>query len=349
MKKNEYIGNKKGNALKITLGAMGLFGFVTLTNSLYTVNQTQQAVVTQFGKPVKVITNCVRNNDSLYEKLKNDYKDKGIEVEKGAGLKVKAPFIQQVNYFDRRLLEWDGYPEEIPTQDKKYIWVDTTARWYIEDPLKFMQTVRTEPTAHARLDDVIDSAVRDTITKRILIESVRNSNKKMEVSEKELETSIEVVEIKEGREKITKEITEKATKSCEDYGIRIVDVRMKGITYVDSVKEKVEDRMIAERKRVAELYRSEGMGEKQKIEGKKEKEYKTIISAAYKEAETIKGEADGKVIKIYADAFDSDPEFYQFLKTLDIYKEDMQKNTRFLLGVDSELFKYIKDFKSKEK
>ena len=327
----------------IVSGIIVMFILILLSNTLYTVDQTKQAVVTQFGKPVRVILNAIEKDEEILARLKENYEKEGIKLSYGAGLKVKTPFIQKVDFFERRILAWDGYPEQVPTKDKRYIKVDTTARWYIEDPFLFLQTVRTETTAHARLDDVIGSAVRDAITERLLIESVRMSNRKMEVAEEELKEAVKVERIKEGREKITEDITAKSQEACRKYGIEIVDVRIKRINYVETVKKKIEDRMIAERKRIAEMYRSEGQGEHQKVMGKKEKELKTILSQAYRKAQEIKGKADAKAVKIYANAYNRDPEFYQFLNTLELYKT-LGKDTKIILGTDNQLFKYLKGF-----
>ena len=324
-------------------GIIIIFVLIVLSTTLYKVDQTQQAVITQFGKTVEVILNPIDTNEETLKRLEANYNAKGIKFSYGPGLKIKKPFIQKVNLFERRILAWDGYPEQIPTKDKRYITVDTTARWYIEDPLLFLQTVRTETTAHARLDDIIDSVVRDAITERILIESVRKSNRKMEVTEEELKEAVKVGKIKEGRGKITREITAKSAEACKTYGIKIVDMRIKRISYVESVKKKIEDRMMAERMRVAEMYRSEGEGEYQKIIGKKEKELRTVLSQAYKKAQGIKGKADAEAVKIYANAYNRDAEFYQFLNTLELYK-NLGENTHLILGTDNEIFKYLKNF-----
>ncbi len=331
----------------VVSGIIVIFILIVLSNTLYTVDQTRQAVITQFGKPVRVILNLVEKDEQALAGLKENYEKRGVRISYEAGLKAKVPFIQKVNFFERRILAWDGYPEQIPTKDKKYITVDTTARWYIGDPLLFLQTVRSETTAQARLDDVIDSVVRDAITERVLIESVRMSNREMEVAEEELKEAVEVEKIKEGREKITEDITAKSREACRKYGIQIVDVRIKRINYVETVKEKIEGRMIAERQRIAEMYRSEGQGEHQKIMGKKEKELKTILSQAYREAQQIKGKADAQAVKIYANAYNRDPEFYQFINTLELYKT-LGKDTKIVLGTDNQLFQYLKDF-SEEK
>lgn len=296
-----------------------IIALVVLNGTLYTVDQVEQVVITQFGKPVG-----------------------GPIIE--PGLHIKIPFIQKVNRFDKRLLSWDGSPTQIPTKDKKYIWVDTTARWKIVDPLKFLQTTRNERTALARLDDIVDSATRNQITKYILYEVVRNTGREFAV---ETEMGVELPEemggeVKYGREKISREILKEASSSFPQYGMELVDVRIKRINYVEDVRQKVYSRMISERKRVAEQYRSEGMGEKERIEGLKEKELKRIISEAYKKAQEIEGSADAKATKIYAEAYNKDPEFYSFLKTLETYKNTLDENTWLILSSDSEFYKYLK-------
>ncbi|MCD6231997.1 protease modulator HflC [Candidatus Aerophobetes bacterium] len=296
-----------------------IIALVVLNGTLYTVDQVEQVVITQFGKPVG-----------------------GPIIE--PGLHIKIPFIQKVNRFDKRLLSWDGSPTQIPTKDKKYIWVDTTARWKIVDPLKFLQATRNERIALARLDDIVDSATRNQITKYILYEVVRNTGREFAI---EAEMGVELPEemggeVKYGREKISREILKEASSSFPQYGMELVDVRIKRINYVEDVRQKVYSRMISERKRVAEQYRSEGMGEKERIEGLKEKELKRIISEAYKKAQEIEGSADAKATKIYAEAYNKDPEFYSFLKTLETYKNTLDENTWLILSSDSEFYKYLK-------
>jgi len=285
-------------------------------NPFYILYEGKQVVITQFGKPKKVV--------------------------KEPGLHFKIPFIQKVNYFEKRILAWDGYPTQIPTKDKKYIWVDTTARWKIEDPLKFLQTVSDEKGAQTRLDDIIDAAVRDVVTAHNLIEIVRSSNRiTEELEEKALES------IKVGRDKMRREIIKIAEEMLPRYGIELVDIRIKRINYVEDVREKVYQRMIAERKKAAEKYRSQGRGVKAEIEGRTEKELKVIISGAYKEAQKIKGEAEAKANEIYSQAYSQDPEFFSFLKTLKTYQNTVDKNTTLLLSTDSDYFKYLKRFLQK--
>ena len=308
--------------VNITIGLFVLVMLFFMSGALYIVDETQQVVVTQFGKPVG---------------------DPAIK----AGLYFKLPFIQHANYFDKRLLQWDGNPNQIPTKDKRYIWVDTTARWKIKDPLKFMQSVTNETGAHARLDDIIDSATRDYITNHKLVEVVRDSNRIIEskiISDQdEIKASDDALDaVVVGREEITRGILKQASEMAPQYGIGLVDVRIKRINYVKEVRDKVYERMISERKRAAERYRSEGQGKKAEISGQMGKELKKIRSGAYRLAEEIKGKADAEAISVYADAYNRDPEFYSFLKTLDTYKNTIDGDTTVILSSDSEYFEYFK-------
>jgi membrane protease subunit HflC len=296
---------------------------ILLSSSMYTVDETQQAVVTQFGRPVRVIINPIkgRRRQETLIRLKDKYTKEGIAFAEGAGLRLKVPFIQSVRKFERRLLRWNGDPEQIPTKDKKYIWVDTTARWYIEDP------------------------TRNSITKRDLIEIVRTDNREMEVAEEELRETTKVSQVTEGRPKIVAEITETSRKACEKYGIGIHSsgVLIKGLTYVQDVKTKVEDRMIEERLRIAKKHTSEGEGEYEKIMGDKEREVKTILSEAYKIAKGIEGAADANATQIYAEGFGVDPDFYRFWKILELYEQHLGgEKTRLILGTDNPLLEIIK-------
>lgn len=303
---------------------VALVGLTVLGNSLYVVDMTEQVVVTQFGRPI---------GDPITE----------------PGLKAKAPFIQKANVFEKRVLEWDGNPSQIPTKDKKYIWVDTFARWRIADPLKFMQSVANEVGAQARLDDVIDAVTRDLITGNNLIEVVRNTNREMAVSEDlDLESQAAAAEeIEVGRSRITRSILEKAREQMPRYGIELLDVRIKRINYVEEVRQKVYERMISERKRIAERYRSEGKGESAEIRGEKEKELQRITSEAYRVAEEIRGNADAEAARIYADAFGRDPEFYTFLRTLESYGETIGEESAVILTTDSEYFKLLKSMSTR--
>jgi len=300
--------------LIIVAGVVFIF-LILLSGALYTVDQREQVVITQFGKPIRVVTE--------------------------PGLHLKTPLIQQVNTFEKRILEWDGRPTQIPTKDKKFILVDTYARWRINDPLKFYQSVSDEARAQTRLDNVIDAAVRDLITEYLLIEAVRNSNRPLVQSEGE-EIEREIINIQMGREKITRMMLQKASEMTPQYGIELIDIEIKHINYVQSVREKVFSRMIAERERIAEQYRSEGQGERSEILGDLSKDLQEITSKAYKRAEEIKGKADGQSTKIYARAYNNDPEFYSFLKAMDTYPETIGKDSWLILTTDSDYFRYLK-------
>ena len=300
--------------------------FFLSMDSFFTINETEQVVITQFGKPVgEPITT--------------------------PGLKFKLPFIQKINVFPKNLLEWDGDPGQINTLDKTYIWVDTFARWRIKDPLLFFRTVYNEIGAQKKLDDLIDPAVRNFITSHHLIDCVRNSNRLMDTLEIGLEQigeKIPEMEVKIGREKLTRMIMEQVSPKLLEFGIELVDVRIKRINYVEEVQKAVYDRMIAERKQIAEKFRSEGRGESKKIEGEKEKILKKISSEAYRTAQEIKGKADAEAARLYAEAFNRDPEFYSFLKTLEIYKDTLDENTTLILTTNSDLLKYLKGYTKKK-
>lgn len=295
-----------------------IVGLIIIGGSLYTVDQTQQVVITQFGEPIG---------------------DPGTEP----GLHLKIPFIQKVNYFEKRILAWDGLPTQVPTKDKRYIWVDTTARWRIVDPLKFLQSVGREMVALGRLDDIIDSATRNQITGHLLYELVRDSGREFVQTEVSLEIEEELGVVQYGREKISRGILAEAALLVPQFGIELVDVRIKRLNYVERVREGVYARMIAERERVAEQYRSEGQGVRAEIEGRRAKELQRITSEAYRTAQEIKGKADAEATKIYADAYSKGPEFYSFLRTLEIYEKTMDENTRLIMTTDSDFYKYIKN------
>ncbi|MDP8211988.1 MAG: protease modulator HflC [Candidatus Zapsychrus exili] len=298
-----------------------LAGVLAFSGIFYTVDETQQVVVTQFGEPI---------GDPISD----------------SGLHFKIPITQKANYFDKRILQWDGEPNQIPTRDKRYIWVDTMARWRIVDALKFMQSVRTENSAHARLDDVIDAATRDVISGHNLSEAVRSTNRLLELSKDLGSEDFQIDEmslehLKVGRDGLNKEILRKASEIAPNYGIELIDVKIKRINYVREVRDKVYDRMISERRRAAEKYRSEGQGKKAEIEGKMAKELEQIRSDAYKEAEEVKGVADAEAIKIYAEAYNKDPEFYSFVKTLESYEKTLGEDTTLILSTDNEFFKRL--------
>ena len=312
---------KSKGIIIIAVVIVGLIGYA----SAFIVDETEQVVVTRFGKVAR-------------------------QPIKESGLNFKLPFIEQANYFPKNLLQWDGDPGQIPTLDKTYIWVDTFARWKIVDPVKFFQTVNNTVSAQGRLDDIIDPAVRNLITENKLIETVRKTNREMDTFEIGLENVQERVyyKIMTGREEITKQILVQAQPKLAKFGIELVDVKIKRVNYVEEVRNSVYGRMIAERKQIAEKFRSEGKGEAQKILGEKERDLKRITSEAYKTAQEIKGKAEAVATKLYADAFGVDPEFYSFIKTLEIYNEALDKESALVLSTDSEFFKYFKGY-SEEK
>jgi membrane protease subunit HflC len=309
---------------KLAILVVAVVAIFFVFTAAYVVDETEQVVVTQFGKVVG--------------KPKTE-----------PGLYFKIPFIQNATYFPKNLLEWDGDPGQIPTLDKTYIWVDAFARWRIVDPITFFQTVNNTISAQGRLDDIIDPAVRNLITENRLIETVRKTNRELDTYEIGLEDIKErpSYKILNGREKITRQILEQAQPKLSKFGIELVDVKIKRINYVEQVRDSVYGRMIAERKQIAEKFRSEGKGEAQKILGEKERDLKRITSEAYKTAQEIKGKADAESTKLYAEAFGVDPEFYSFIKTLEIYDDALGKDSSVVLSTDSEFFKYLKGYSGK--
>lgn len=290
-------------------------------NSFFVVDETEQVVVTRFGKIAR---------DPIKE----------------PGLNIKVPFIDVATTFPKILLQWDGSPGQIPTKGKTYIWVDSFARWRIVDPIAFFQTVRSLSSAIARLDDIIDPAVRNLVTSHRLIETVRKSDRRLDTTlrQDEGEEFSDDFTIEIGREQMTKEIVKQAQPKLVKFGIELVDVKFKRINYVQEVRNSVYDRMIAERNQMAEKYRSEGKGEANKIIGDKERELKRISSEAYRQAQEIKGDADAKALKIYADAYQRAPEFYSFVKTLEVYESALKKDSSLVLSTDSEFLKYLKKY-----
>jgi membrane protease subunit HflC len=313
----------KGGAFKFGVLVFALLFLLALaalaSGALFIIDEGKQVVITQFGRPI------------------------GQPVT-SSGLHFKAPFIQQAHYFEKRILGWDGDPNQIPTKDKKYIWVDTIARWRITDALKFLQSVGNEIGAQSRLDDIINSATRDVITGHLLVEAVRDSNRILEnkeLGEDAIFADEALEHIAVGRQQLTRSILEKAKVLAPQYGIEIVDVRIKRINYVEDVRNKVYDRMIAERKRAAEKYRSEGQGKSAEISGQVGKELKQINSQAYRQAQGIIGKADAEAIDIYAQAYNSDPDFYAFLKTLESYRKTMDDKSTVILTTDSDYYRYL--------
>jgi membrane protease subunit HflC len=263
---------------------------------------------------------------------------------KEPGLHLKVPLIQDVHRFDKRWLEYDGDPNEIPTKDKKYIWVDTYARWRIADPLRFYQAVRDERGGQSRLDDIVDGETRNAVASFDLIEVVRSTNRPFQVTE-DLEgigAAEAMAKVSSGRGGIAKTILDKAAKITPEFGIELVDVRFKRINYVESVQQKVFERMISERKRIAERSRSEGQGRAAEIRGQKERDVLGASSAGYKSAQEVKGVADAKATSVYAKAYGRDPDLYQFLKSMETLTGSLDEKTWLILSTNSELFRFLK-------
>lgn len=305
----------------IIIGAIAFLVFIVLVSSAYIVGETEQVIITQFGKPVgdPVVT---------------------------PGMHFKLPFIQAVNSFDKRFLEWDGDPNQIPTKDKRFIWVDTYARWRISDPLLFFQRLRDERGAQSRLDDILDGETRNAIANHDLVEVIRSTNRELqfgEIAEDVLEVETKI-KIQHGRDKITRIIIENASKRVTELGIELLDLRLKRINYVEEVQQKIYERMNAERQRIADKFRSEGQGEAAKIIGDKERDLKKIQSEAYKTAQEIKGKADAEATAIYAGAYNqsnSSRDFYQFLKTMETYQNTLSDKDWLVLSTKGDFFKYL--------
>lgn len=302
--------------------------FLVASGGVYTVLETEQVIITQFGDPVG-------------------------EPIKEPGLKFKIPFLQKVNRFDKRILEWDGRATEMPTKDKTYIIVDTYARWMITDPLRYFEKLRDERSAQSRLDDILGSEIRNAVAKHELIEVIR-STKDREVAvdedlvEADLSGSVgKLIPIRRGRSALEKDVYETAKVKLSEFGIELLDAQFKRINYNQSVQERIYDRMISERQQIAERFRSEGAGEAAKILGDMERDLRKIESEAYKTVQVTMGEADAKATEIYAKAFNQSPEaaeFYEFVRTLELYGAVLADST-VVLSTDSDLFKYLKSVK----
>jgi membrane protease subunit HflC len=309
------------NAKYIIIAIILSIALMAVVSAAFIVNETEQVIITQFGKPV---------GNPIVE----------------PGIHFKIPLIQQSNFFDRRFLEWDGDPNQVPTKDKRFIWVDTYARWRIKDPLLFFQRVRDERGAQSRLDDILDGETRNAIAKHLLVEIVRSTNREFKQSEDLLagEEAGSLAQIKDGREKITRSIIEAAAGRTLALGIELHDLRFKRINYVEEVQKKIYERMITERKRIADKFRSEGQGEASKILGDKERELKRIQSGAYKTAQEIKGKADAEATTIYAQAYNQNQEsqeFYRFLKTMESYYTALSEKDWLILSTEGDFFKYL--------
>lgn len=289
-----------------------------LSGGLFIVDETQQVILTQFGRPV---------GEAITE----------------PGVHFKVPFIQTAHFFDKRFLEWDGDENQIPTKDKVFIGVDTYARWRIVDPLLFYQRLRNEIQAQSRLDDIIDGATRDAVANNDLLQVVRSTNREVTVDPTMAESDLEaeLTPIDKGRAAIMDEIRDVSATRSKDLGIEVIDVRFKRINYNDDVRQNVYDRMIAERTRIAQRFRSEGQGESARIRGEKERDLQQITSEAYRKAQEIQGKADAQATAVYAEAYGRDPRFYEFLKTMESYPDAFDKDSWLILSTEGEFMRYL--------
>ncbi len=293
---------------------------ISAFSSMFVVDETQQAIVTQFGRPVG-------------------------EARTEPGLNFKTPFIQRVQFFDKRYLKWDGDPNQVPTRDKKFIFVDTYSRWEIVDPLQFFMRLRDERSGQSRLDDILDGETRNAVANHDLLELIRSTNRSPEIYVDYLEEMEQLEDISVGRSSIEGQVLERANERTEDLGIRVLDFRFKRINYVDEVRENVYDRMISERKRIADRFRSEGEGEARRIEGDKERDLAEIKSEAAREGEIIRGQADAEASAIYAAAYNRNAasrDLYSFLRSMEALEKSFDKETSIILSTDSELYQYMK-------
>lgn len=305
----------------IIAAVIGLVVFLTIVDGFYVVHETEQVIVTQFGDPV---------GDAVIL----------------PGLKFKIPFVQKANFFEKRYLEWDGDRNQIPTKDKKFIFVDSYARWQVTDPLQFYQRLGNERGAQSRLDDILDGETRNAIASHDLLEIVRTSNREPDTTGalmlEVVEDSLEDIEV--GREQIQEDIQRLANERAADLGIAILDFRIKRVNYVEEVRQTVYDRMISERNRIADEFRSEGQGEASRINGEKERDLARIQSEAFREAEIIRGEADGRAAAIYNAAYNRNNqsrELYSFIRSMDAYSKTLDKETNIILSTDSDFFRYL--------
>jgi membrane protease subunit HflC len=290
--------------------------FATVWDGFYILPEGKQAVITQFGAPV------------------------GEPVTR-AGLKLKTPFIQNAQFFEKRILIWDGDPNQIPTNDKTFIYMDNTARWRITDALLFLQTVGNENRAQTLLDDIINGAVRDMVNQNNLIEIIRSSDWSQDYVASTTSSRDMTRPPVKGRDKISELVLKQASKDTLKYGIELIDVMFKRVNYIESVREKVYSRMISERKRIAAEKRSLGEGRKAEILGKVDRELKEITSEAKREATEIRGAADAEATRLYGEAYSKYPEFYAFQRSLESYRDIITGNTSLILSPKSDLFKYL--------
>jgi modulator of FtsH protease HflC len=307
--------------LSIGMGILIFAALIVTMDSFFIIDETQQAIITQFGKPVG-------------------------EPRNKPGMNFKMPFVQKVQFFDKRFLEWDGDANQVPTKDKKFIFVDSYARWEITNPLQFFIRLRDERSAQSRLDDILDGETRNAVASNELLDLVRSTNREPEIAEESIE-QLEVLEtITVGRDAIEAQILQKANERTSDLGIRILDFRFKRVNYVEEVRNRVYERMISERNRIADQFRSEGQGEARKIEGNKERDLAQIQSEAIRQAEIIRGKADAEATSIYAAAYNRSQQakdLYSFLKAMETLEKSLDDKTSIIISTNSELFKYLKN------
>jgi len=321
----------RSNLVAIISLFLGVGAVIVAFASIYTLDEAEQAVIIQFGAPV---------GEPITE----------------PGLHFKTPFIQEVRRFDKRLIEWDGDPNQIPTRGEQFISVDTTARWKIVDPLQFLQRVRNENGATLRLNDILDSVVRDYISSSELVEIVRSKDWKVSAEDLarakeagEGDAEILTLRVQNGREELVQAILEQASKQMPEYGIELVDIRIKRVDYVEAVEQRVFERMIAERQRIAEKFRSEGKGRAAEIDGETQRLLSKISSEAKRAAEVIKGNADAEATSIYNRAFGADPEFYAFFRSLESYNNSIGEQSVILLGMESDYLRYLRNLSPKDR
>jgi membrane protease subunit HflC len=307
------MNSKTGAILLVVVGLT-----ILLYSAAYVVDETQQVIITQFGDPV---------GDAISE----------------PGVKLKVPFVQVANFFDKRFLAWDGDANQVPTRDKRFIWVDSYARWRISEPLRFFERLRDELGAKSRLDDILDGETRNAVARHDLVEVVRSTNRQPDASLLESEEETAILEaIERGRQEIIEAVLETAQARTADLGIELIDFQIKRINYVEEVRRDVFERMIAERNRIAERYRSEGEGEAARIRGERERELARIQSEAYRTAEELRGEADAQATQTYAEAYNRDASFYAFMKSLETLEQTADANSTLILTTDADLLEYLK-------
>ena len=306
--------------LKIIFGLILIFIVFLAGGVFYIVNESEQVVITKFGEPI---------GDPIYN----------------PGLKTKIPFLHTANYFDKRFLAWDGEPKQVSTRDKRFININTYARWRISDPLKYAERLFAESKAQTRLGSILEGATQNAIANHDLIELVRSSNRDYDNQVESVKEETEKAIIKSGRDALTKEILGLAKERTSDLGIEVLDFQFKRINYVSEVRKEVYERMISERKRIAEEFRSQGAGESARIGGQRDRDLKVITSDAYRRSQEIKGKADAEAADIYASAYNKGPEFYRFMRTMEIYKETLDKETILVLSTDGDFLRYLESIK----